>query len=112
MVFVIKNGSFSLENHVQTLSSAFVYAIEYDIALSVVLLTISLYIDRGKGDGKVWTTSHNHGGFSQTSKKQSQKSNLMQNLTKTQRTKLKLLFVKFYVTQLGAFILLMVLPLF
>ena len=105
MIFVIKNGSFSLENHIQPLATAFVFAIEYDIALLVILFTISLFINREKGDS-IWATFHNHGSFSQISKKKSQKS----NLTKTQKNKLRLLYLKFYLTQLGAFLLLMVLP--
>ena len=42
--------------------------------------------------------------------KQSQKSNTKKNLTKTQRNKIRLVYVKFYLTQLGAFLLLMILP--
>ena len=109
MIFVIKNGNLSLvENHVQNLSSAFIYAIEYDIALLVILTTISLYTNREKGAEK-WATIHNLGSSSQTSKKQSLKSK-QKNLSKTQKNKIRLLYAKFYITQLGAFLLLMVLP--
>lgn len=106
MIYVIKDGDWSLQNHVMSLSATFVYAIEYDIALSVILTTISLFSYREKGDGEQWTTSQHLGGFSQTSKTQSLKS----SLTKKQKTKLRLLYTKFYLTQLGAFLLLMVLP--
>lgn len=106
MIYVIKNGDWSFENHIQPLEIAFIFAIEYDIALLVILFTILLYINREKGDSKTWVTYHNHGSFSQTSKKQSLKS----SLSKTQKTKLRLLYIKFYLTQLGAFLLLMVLP--
>ena len=106
MIYVIKNGDWSFENHIQPLETAFIFAIEYDIALLVILFTILLYINREKGDSKTWATYHNHGSSSQTSKKQLLKS----SLTKTQKTKLRLLYTKFYLTQLGAFLLLMVLP--
>ena len=109
MIYVIKTGNFSVSNHIQSLSKGFIYAIEYDIALSVILFTM-LLVHREKGDSKLWVMCHNHGGSSQTSKKQSQKSLLKKNLTKTQRNKIRLLYTRFYLTQLGAFLLLMVLP--
>ena len=105
MIYIIKAGYFSVDNHIMNISAVFIYAIEYDIALLVILMTISLYINREKGDSRLWT-SQPHCGFSQTSKKQSPKS----SLTKTQKTKLRLLYLRFYLTQLGAFLLLMVLP--
>ena len=109
MIYVIKTGNFSVSNHIQSLSKAFIYAIEYDIALSVILFTM-LLVYREKGDSKLWVNYHNPGGSSLTSKKQSQKSLLKKNLTKTQRNKIRLLYARFYLTQLGAFLLLMVLP--
>ena len=109
IIYAIKEGNFSFQNNTMSLSTHFIYAIEYDIALSVILFTILLHTYREKGDSKLWTTYHTAGGFSQTSKKQSQKSSL-KNLTKTQRHKIRLLYVKFYATQLGAFLLLMVVP--
>lgn len=107
-IFVIKTGLFSLENHIMNLSATFIYALEYDIALFVILSTVSLYINREKGDS-ICTTSQVHGGSSQTSMKQLQKSKL-KNLTKNQRIKLKLLYIKVFLTQTLGFLLLMVLP--
>ena len=109
MIFIIKTGNVSVESNVQNLSKAFIYAIEYDIALSVILFTM-LLVHREKGDSKSWVTIHNHGSSSQTQKKQSQKSLWKKNLTKTQKNKLRLLYTRFYLTQLGAFLLLMILP--
>ena len=106
IIYVIKSGNFAFGTVVNPLAPAFVYAIEYDIALSVILITLVLLFDKEKGDSTVWTTSHNVGGFSQTSRTKSRKS----NLTKTQKNKLRLLYLKFYLSQLGAFLLLMVLP--
>lgn len=106
IIFAIKNGNFSIENNIFPISSAIIYALEYDIALSVVLTTVLLYAYREKGDS---TVCHNHGSSSQILKKQLLKSNT-KILTKTQKNKLKLLYIKFYLTQLGAFLLLMVLP--
>ena len=109
MIFVIKNGEWSFENHIISLPVHFIYAIEYDIALLVILFTILLFINREKGDSNLWMTSLQAGGSSQTSKKQLQKSK-QKKLSKTQKNKLRLLYAKFYVSQLGAFLLLMVLP--
>jgi len=109
MILVIKAGYFDGVNHIQPLSSAFIYAIEYDIALSVILVTVSLYIDKGKGDNEEWTTYHNPGGSSQMSNQPSLKSNT-KNLTKTQKNKIRWFYIKLYVIQLGTFLLVMVLP--
>jgi len=109
MILVIKAGYFDGHNHVQTIASAFVYAVEYDIALAIILFTIRLYVYREKGDNYLWTDIHNHGGSSQTSKMQSQKS-LLKNLTKTQRNKIRLLLLKVYAIQIGTLLLVMVLP--
>ena len=106
MIYVIKTGNWSFENYIMNLSATFIYAIEYDIALLVLLSTITLLANREKGDSELCQVP---GGSSQTSMKQSQKSNT-KNLTKTQKNKLRLLYVKFYLTQLGAFLLLMILP--
>ena len=110
MILIIKAGYFDGENHRLTLSGYFVYSMEYDIALLVILFTISLYINREKGDSKVWTTGQDHGGSSQTSKTKSQKSLMMKNLTKTQRNKLRRLYAKVYLIQLGTFLVVMILP--
>lgn len=109
MIYVIKTGSWSFDNHVQPLATAFVYAIEYDIALAVILFTILLY-NREKGANKLWVMSHNHGGFSQTSKKQSLKSSAKKNLTKAQKNKIRLFIFKVYLIQIGTFLLIMVIP--
>ena len=108
MILVIKAGYFDGQNHIMNLSATFIYALEYDIALSVILYTISLYAYREKGDN-IWATSQAVGGSSQTSTTQSQKS-YMKNLTKLQKNKLRRLYVKLYVTQLGAFLIVMILP--
>lgn len=110
IIYGIKEGNLSLVNHIQSLSKAFIYALEYDIALSVVLYTIVLLSDKEKGDSKLWATYHNPGGSSQTSKTNSRKSTLKKNLTKTQKRKIRLLYLKMYLTQIAAFLLLMVLP--
>ena len=108
MILIIKAGYFDGQNHIQNLSSAFIYAIEYDIALSVILFTI-LLIYREKGDSNLWAMFHKAGSSSQTSKTQSQ-SSLQKKLTKTQKNKLRRLYVKLYLTQIGAFLLVMILP--
>lgn len=110
IIYGIKEGNLSLVNHVQSLSKAFIYALEYDIALSVILYTIVLLSDKEKGDSKLWAKYHNPGGYSQTSKTNSRKSTLKKNLTKTQKRKIRLLYLKMYLTQIAAFLLLMVLP--
>lgn len=111
MIYVIKAGYFSSNNHVMTLSATFIYSLEYDIALFVLLLTITLYINEGKGDSKQWTTIQVHGGSSQTTKTSSQKlSSQKMTLTKTQRSRLTRFWVKLYLHQLLGFLLLMVLP--
>lgn len=109
MILIIKAGYFDGQNHILSLSANFIYSIEYDIALAVILFTI-LLVYREKGDSKSWVTFQAHGSSSQTSMKPSQKSNTKKNLTKTQRNKIRLLYIKFYLTQLGAFLLVMVLP--
>ena len=106
MIYVIKTGNWSLENHVMNLSATCVYAIEYEIALLVLLLSITLLLNREKGDSEL---CQHLGGSSQTSKKQSQTSNT-KNLTKAQKNKIRLLYCKVYLIQLGAFLLLMILP--
>lgn len=109
MILVIKAGFFDGKNHIMNISATFVYAVEYDIALATILFTIGLFLNREKGDSKKWTDTQPHGGSSQTSKRQSLKSNAG-NLTKTQRNKIRLLFLKVYLIQIGAFLLVMVLP--
>ena len=109
MIYVIKDGNWSFSNNIMSLSTHFIYAIEYDIALAVILFTI-LLVYREKGDSKLWVMFHTPGGFSQNSMKQSQKSNTKKNLTKTQKRKIRWLYFKLYVTQIGAFSLLMILP--
>ena len=88
----------------------FIYALEYDIALSVILYTIVLLLDKEKGVSKSWVTCQDAGLSSQTSKTNLQKSTLKKNLTKTQKRKIRLLYLKMYLTQSAAFLLLMVLP--
>lgn len=110
MILVIKAGYFDGQNHVMTLSATFCYAIENDIALSILLFTIALFLDREKGDSKVWETFHNQSGSSQTSKMNLQKQSLMKNLSKTQKNKIRLLYLKVWLIQIGAFLLVMILP--
>lgn len=114
MIFVIKNGNWSFENHVLNLSAFFIYSIEYDIALSVILVTISLYIDKGKGDSKLWVTAQDHGSSSLTTKKNLKKLSLKRkNLTKTQkkqRNKILKFWIKLYLIQLLGFAIIMILP--
>lgn len=110
MILVIKAGYFDGVNHIMNLSATFIYAIEYDIALSVILFTVLLYAYREKGDSKSWAIHQHHGGSSQTSMTQSQKSLQKKNLTKTQRNKIRLLYLKLYLIQLGTFMIVMILP--
>lgn len=111
MIYVIKAGYFSSNNHVMTLSATFIYSLEYDIALFVLLTTITLYINREKGDSKEWTTIQVHGSSSQITKTSSQKlSSRKMTLTKTQRSRLTRFWVILYLHQLLGFLLLMVLP--
>jgi hypothetical protein len=109
-IYIIKSGNIRFNYIQMTLSGTFIYAIEYDIALLVISSTVLLYINREKGDNKIWATDTALGGFSQTSKKNSQKSLMKKNLTKTQRNKLRLLYLRVYLTQTLGFLLLMVLP--
>lgn len=110
MIYAIKSGVFSATNNVMTMAEHFVYAIEYDIALSVLLFTASLYIDRGKGDSKKWATYHTHSGFSQTSKTRLQKSASKKNLSKKQKNKLFWLWARLYLIQVLGFAFIMILP--
>ena len=112
MIYVIKAGYFSVSNHVLPLSGYFIYSLEYDIALLVILVTLSLYINRGKGDSKQWTKSQAPGSSSLTTKKNSVQfsSEMKMTLTKTQRTRLTKFWIQFYLVQILGFLLLMVLP--
>ena len=109
MIYVIKAGYFDTTNHIMNLSATIIYAIEYDIALSVLLFTVALYIDKGKGDSQQWVTYQAQSGFSQTLKTNSQRLSL-KKLTKTQRTKLIWLYVRLYLIQILGFALIMILP--
>ena len=97
------------KNHIMNLSATFIYAIEYDIALSIVLYTIALFLDREKGDSVSWTTHQVAGGSSQTSKTNLQKS-LKKNLTKKQKNRIRLIYLKTYLIQLGTLLLVFMLP--
>ena len=112
MIYVIKSGNWSFEYVYLSLTQMFIYSLEYDIALLVFIYTMSLYINREKGDGKLWVTDTVHGGSSQTTKKNSLKlsSELKKNLTKTQRNRLIWFWIRFYAVQILGFLLLMVLP--
>lgn len=110
MIYVIKDGDWSFTNHVMNLSAIFCYTLEYDIALSVLLFTTALYIDREKGDNEQWVTESHLGGSSQVSKTQLPESNTKKNLTKAQKNKIRLFYAKVYFIQLGTFLLVMVLP--
>lgn len=110
MILVIKAGYFDGQNHVMTLSATFCYAIENDIALSILLFTIALFLDREKGDNKLWAISQHQSGSSQTSKTNLQKQSMMANLSKTQKNRIRNLYIRTYCIQLGAFLLVMVLP--
>lgn len=111
MIYVIKAGYFSTDNHDLPLSGFFIYTLEYDLALFVLLTTITLYISREKGDSTVWTTYQDLGGSSQITKTSSQKlSSRKMTLTKTQRSRLTRFWVILYLHQLLGFLLLMVLP--
>ena len=107
IIFTIKAGYFQFAKLSMNLSDYIVYSLEYDIALFVLLLTIKVFIE--EKEGIVWTTWAAHGGFSQISKKKSQKS---KRKTLNQKTKRKLawLYVRLWVTQLGGFLLVMILP--
>ena len=109
MIYVIKAGYFDNSTHIMTLSAQFIYSIELDIALSVILFTIALYIDKGKGDSQQWTTYQAQSGFSQTSKTRSQRL-FLKKLTKTQRNKLIWLYVRLYLIQILGFAIIMILP--
>lgn len=108
-IYVIKEGEWSFTNNIMSLSTHFIYAMEYNIALSVILFTI-LLLYKEKGDSNLWAKHLTHGGSSQTSMKHSQKSLRWKNLTKTQKNKIVILYVKLYLTQICGFLLLMVLP--
>ena len=109
IIYIIKSGGITTENQIMALSIHFAYAIEYDIALSVILFTVSLCAYRGKGDSKQWATYHSQSGFSQTSKTRLQKSS-SKNLSKKQKNKLFWLWVRIYVIQVLGFAFIMILP--
>lgn len=73
LILMIKGGYFDGVNHIMNLASTFIYAIEYDIALSLTLYTASQYLDREKGDNNLWTIYQLRGGSSQTSRIKSSK---------------------------------------
>lgn len=109
MILVIKAGYFDGQNHVMNLSATFIYAIEYDIALLVILFTISLLINREKGDSQC-TTDQQAGGSSQTSKNKLRKQNTKPQLNPKQKNKIRWIYFKMYLIQLGTFFMVMVLP--
>lgn len=109
MIFIIKAGYLTFESIIMNLSATFIYALEYDIALAVILFTI-LLVYREKGVSKLWATFQAAGSSSQISTTKSQKSTQKKNLTKAQRSKIRFLYLKFYLTQTGAFLFLMVVP--
>lgn len=109
MILVIKAGYFDGQNHIMNLSAHFIYAIEYDIALSVILYTVLLYIDKEKGDSRLWATYHSHSSSSQTLKTSSQRLS-WKNLSKKQKNKLIWFFTKLYFIQIFGFLIVMVLP--
>ena len=109
LIYTIKTGHLTLSSIAMSLSGYFIYFVEYDIALSVILFTVLLSY-KEKGDSNLWVTCQAVGSSSQIPTKQSQKSLWKKNLTKTQRNKIRNLYIKFYLTQLAAFLLLMVLP--
>jgi len=109
MILVIKAGYFDGQNHIMNLSAHFIYAIEYDIALSVILYTVLLYIDKEKGDSGLWATYHSHSSSSQTLKTSSQRLS-WKNLSKKQKNKLIWFFTKLYFIQIFGFLVVMVLP--
>lgn len=113
LIFIIKMGAVKVSNNIYGLEATTIFSLEYDIALAITLYFIWLCLHREKGDNKQWATYQAAGGFSQTSKKQSQKSNLTKNkpeLSRAQKKKLRMLYVKLYVHQILGFLLLMVLP--
>lgn len=110
MILVIKAGYFDGVNHIMTMSAHFIYAIEYDIALSVLLFTAALYIDREKGDSESWAIYHTQSGSSQTLKTKSQRSSIWKNLTKRQKNRLIGFFIKLYLIQLLGFAIIMIIP--
>lgn len=109
MIFIIKSGSFSMENHIMNLSATIIYAIEFEIALSVLLVTVALYIDKEKGDSEQWATYQAPSGSSQTSKTRSQRLSLT-TLSKKQKNKLFWLYAKLYLIQVLGFAFIMIVP--
>lgn len=110
IICFIKAGEFSFKYVDLGLSGLFIYSIEYDIALSVILFTVLLFIDGEKGDSKQWTELTVHGGSSQILMTQSQPSLQKKNLTKKQKNRLRWLLAKTYLIQIGTLLLVFVLP--
>ena len=108
IIFAIKSKVVPTENSVLPLSAVFIYSLEYDIALFIALYTIALCI-KEKGAIRLWATYQVHGGSSQTSTKQLQKSN-RKNLPKKQRNKIRFLYFRTYLIQISCFLTVMVLP--
>lgn len=108
IIYGIKVGNMKFTNGIYNLELTFIYNLEYYIALIITLLFASLFFE-GKGDNEKWTTFQAVGGFSQISKKKSQKSN-QNNLTPKQQKKIKLLYTRVFLIQTIGFAILMVLP--
>ena len=107
-IYQIKSGVFSVTNHIPTLVETLCYTLELDIALSIVLLTIALFLDKEKGEQLCQTYLH-HGSSSQTLTKHSQRSK-WKTLTKKTKRKIIFLYVRITMCQTGGFLLLMILP--
>lgn len=99
----IKTGLVRDFNRELTFSESIAFQIEYDIALLTILRTVKLFLDKEKGT----QVCENLGGFSQKSKKKLQTSKV---LTSKQVRKLRLLYLRITLLQLGAFLLVMLLP--
>lgn len=113
LIYIFKTGILKAGNSVNGLELAFIFNLEYYIALIIAFSFVSLCF-KEKGDNKLWATYLKAGGFSQMSKKKSQRLNSnpkkTTNLTKAQQKKLRLFYAKVLICQCLGFLLLMVLP--
>lgn len=106
LVSIIKSGGFNFSNPELPLSTYFIYHLEYELALIIILATLGLCIEE-KGAIKSWITSQEVGGSSQTLRKNSQKQKL---LTKKQKNKIFFIYVKTYLLQFLTFGIVIILP--
>lgn len=108
VIAVIRLNTIEIEQLTLPLSLVFIFNVEYYLALALIVAWLVLLQE---GVSKKWTVL-THGGSSQISTTKSWKSNQKKNLTKKQKTKLRLLYARLFITQGLAFLFIMLFPIF